>query len=119
WLGQLLCPLDVLAGVRLKVVGIHTPGRSKDDLLDTRFDRFRKNQSVKEEVRGGAGLVQVHVTPSAVIGGQMEDELGAAHGRADDAGLAQVSLDEVKLTVPQVRLHVFQASARQVIDDAD
>src|ERR1039457_3566473 len=62
--------IDFFFDIGLQEIRIDATGRCKNDFLDASLQRFGENEPIEKEVCCGAGLVQVDVTASAVVGGE-------------------------------------------------
>ena len=116
---HLLGEVQLLGDVLLDVVGIHATGRGEDELLDVGIDRRLDHQTIDDEVAAALGIVHLHVTPTAVDGGEVEDVVDAPAGPVRHASSEQVRIHELDHAAVDMAADVVERSAREVVDDAD
>src|SRR2546422_972130 len=92
FIGSHLVDALLARGAKVRVV---------DDLTSGRLENVQPHLGNCKLDFVQADLREPGIVRSAMRGVRFVFHLAAAHGRADAAGLAQVSLDEVKLAVPQ------------------
>jgi hypothetical protein len=78
-----------------------------------------KEHPVEPEVARASGLMQVNVTTTTVVGGQVKDDADPLERLLRNVLTAKVAVNELdSAAIDQVR-DVLDASAAQVVDDSD
>ena len=62
--------------------------------------------------------MQIDIAASAVIRGQMKNDVAARHGLTADVGIQQIGLEEFDSSIIEVRLEIGQLAARKIVDHA-
>src|SRR6185437_17127253 len=62
--------------------------------------------------------MQIDIATATMIGGQMEDDLNAAHGIAGNTRFTQVRLDKLHTVCLEVGFNIRHAAAGEIVDDA-
>jgi len=76
-----------------------------------------ENHAIEQEVHSAGRLVKVHVTASAMVGGQVEDHAHALDGALCDILLTQVPLHKLHSSFPNVGPDILELASAEIIDD--
>ena len=78
-----------------------------------------EDDPIEHEIGGAGGLVEVDVAATAVIGGEMEDNVHTLDDAFGNAGLAQIGFDESDTFFGDVFFDVVELAGAEVVDDFD
>src|SRR5271167_57449 len=111
--------VELFLHVRLQKIRIDAARGCEHHLFHFRTQSFRENKSVQEKIGSRSRLMQIDIAAAAMICSQMKYRIHALHGRAGNARLAQVCVDEFDFTAGGVFLDIVTMPAGQIINDAN